>query len=184
LKGFYKAPETLGTTQIFIPPMSADNAPQAFQVKNVAPKRWIVIYRGNFSAPKNGKFRFVGYCDDIIVVRLNGKNVLDGSVETLVKNIHREFVGLPWQGDDEDRFGLKAGEWFELKEGMTYAIDIMIGEVPGVSFCAFLLIQEDGVEYAKAFDQRVAPTFPVFQLVETKLPGSRRSTPRENFVTQ
>ncbi|MBK1881845.1 hypothetical protein JIN85_05435 [Luteolibacter pohnpeiensis] len=78
LAKYFKAPQTLYQTKIYIPEMPADEAPAAFNCeKDVQPSRWAVIYRGDVIAPKTGKFRFVGAGDDVLTVRFNKKNVFD-----------------------------------------------------------------------------------------------------------
>lgn len=78
MKKFYQAPRTLYQSKLYIPVMSADAAPAAFECeKEVQPSRWVVVYRGVVSPPRSGKYRFVGSGDDILVVRFNGKNVFD-----------------------------------------------------------------------------------------------------------
>lgn len=75
---YFKAPRQLYQTKFFIPTMSADAAPAAFEVeKEVQPKMWVVVYRGAIQAPRSGKFRFVGQCDDFMVVRFNNRPVFD-----------------------------------------------------------------------------------------------------------
>jgi hypothetical protein len=78
LKDYYQASVKLYQTKFLLPEMSADAAPAAFQCeKEVRPKRWIVVYRGEVKAPKTGKFRFVGAGDDCLVVRFNSRLVFD-----------------------------------------------------------------------------------------------------------
>lgn len=75
---YFKAPRTLYQTKLQIPILSADGAPAAFECdKEVQPKRWLVVYRGAVQAPKSGRYRFVGACDDIMVVRFNNRPVFD-----------------------------------------------------------------------------------------------------------
>ena len=75
---YFKAPRTLYQTKLQIPILSADGAPAAFECeKEVQPKRWLVVYRGAVQAPKSGHYRFVGACDDIMVVRFNNRPVFD-----------------------------------------------------------------------------------------------------------
>ncbi len=75
---YYKAPRELYQTKLFIPSISADGAPAAFECqKDVQPRRWLVTYRGGVIAPKSGKFRFVGLCDDVMVIRFDNRPVFD-----------------------------------------------------------------------------------------------------------
>ncbi|WP_367873822.1 hypothetical protein [Luteolibacter sp. Populi] len=78
LDDYYKASTKLYQTKVYIPIMSADGAPAAFNCeKEVQPSRWIVVYRGVVTPPRSGKYRFVGAGDDVLVVRFNGKHVFD-----------------------------------------------------------------------------------------------------------
>jgi hypothetical protein len=75
---YFKAPRTLYQNKLLIPRMVAEGAPAAFEVeKEVQPKRWVVVYRGMVKAPSSGRFRFVGECDDFMVIRFNNRPVFD-----------------------------------------------------------------------------------------------------------
>ncbi len=75
---YYHATQKLYQNKLFMPLMSADGAPAAFNCeKEVQPRRWIVVYRGTVKAPKTGKFRFVGACDDLLVIRFNNRTIFD-----------------------------------------------------------------------------------------------------------
>jgi hypothetical protein len=157
---FYQTERPLGIYQLFIPSMLADEAPAAFKVGHfVKPRRWIVVYRGAFTAPESGTFRFVGLCDDIMVVNFRGKNVLDGSLGPVTRNeIPREQFS---KFSNNVHHVLWAGSWFQLEAGQSYPLKILIGEHPGGIFYAFLLIQKKGDD---------STTLPVFQLSPTNLP--------------
>lgn len=58
--------------------------------------------------------------------------------------------------------GLVAGGEFEVQEGGTYPIEIMISEIPGGKFGVYLLIEEIGAKYEKA--PGGAPILPIFRL--------------------
>ncbi|MDR0534274.1 MAG: hypothetical protein LBH01_10015 [Verrucomicrobiales bacterium] len=169
LNGFYKVEKPIGAFQLFIPRISADDAPKAFNAERyVKPKRWVIIYRGSFTAPADGTYRFVGICDDILVVRLKNQNVLDGSLGGVSNSIPREKIG-PAMGNTPGGT-LWAGSWFQLVAGQTYPIQIMIGEQPGGVFYAFLLIEKKGEEYQSRQNKDWGPMLPVFQLAPTNMP--------------
>lgn len=78
LNKYFQAPDSLYQSKLYIPSMSADEAPAAFNVADkVKPGRWAIVYRGTVTPPRSGKFRFVGGADDVLVVRFNGRNVFD-----------------------------------------------------------------------------------------------------------
>lgn len=164
LEGFYKTKNPLSSYQIFIPKLEASEAPKAFGVqKDVLPTRWVIHYQGNFVAPSSGTFRFVGFGDDILVVRFNRKIALDSGYTTFTGNT-REVVGETSVGGQK----LNAGDWFNMTEGQAYPIEILIGEEPGGAFFSFLLIEEKGRDYEKRPDGTYA--YPIFQMAPTKMP--------------
>lgn len=79
LDKYFKAPNTLYQTKLYIPIMDAAEAPNAFGCGNdVQPVNWVALYRGYVTPPRSGKFRFVGRADNVLVIRFNSKVVLDG----------------------------------------------------------------------------------------------------------
>jgi hypothetical protein len=164
---FYQADKPLNIWQLFIPTMRADEAPAAFKVQQyVKPRRWIIVYRGSFVSPASGTYRFIGLCDDILVVNFKGKNVLDGSLAQLTRNeIPREEAAQ--YGNSR----LYAGSWFQLEAGQSYPLRILIGEQPGGVFYAFLMIQKKG-----------EPAYPsqVFQLAPVDMRKIKGYEPGKN----
>jgi hypothetical protein len=63
---------------------------------------------------------------------------------------------------NHDIGGLAVGPEFEVKEGVSYPIEILISEIPGGVFSTALLIQEEGVTYQK--DAAGLPVLPLFRL--------------------
>jgi hypothetical protein len=102
---YFAAPRKLYQTKIYMPNMSADSAPAAFEVeKEVQPTMWMVVYRGTVVAPKTGKFRFVGAGDDLLIVRFNGKNVFDHgyTLGTIGRHVYKDFACMSGSGLDKD----------------------------------------------------------------------------------
>ncbi|BCU79159.1 hypothetical protein [Luteolibacter sp. LG18] len=101
---YFKAPQKLYQTKLFIPVMSADGAPKAFNCeKEVQPSRWVVIYRGNVTPPKSGKYRFVGAGDDVLMVRFNRKTVLDWGYTSGTTGLHRTKISPILAGTSTDK---------------------------------------------------------------------------------
>jgi len=155
LDQFYKAPNPLYTTQIFIPRRASEESTKAFGVdKVVQAKRWIIIYSANVVPPESGTYRFVGWADDFMVVRWNGENVLDACYggEELDMSARIDNAG-----------GYIHGKWIQMEAGIAVPMQIMIGEGPG-GFSGFLLtIQKKGEENNTGDD-------PVFQLRDAPVP--------------
>lgn len=177
LNRYFKAGRPLYTTQIYIPEMKADAAPNAFGVGDIVkPSRWMIHYKGQVSPPHPGTYRFVGYCDDIMVVGVNAKVVLVSGWpghERISKVLRR----TAW--DATSRSGLKIfsgrlmkGDWITLKAGEIIDLDIIIGERPGGAFCAFLLVEEQGVTYEQLGNESVLP---IFQLAPLPIQPSKKA---------
>jgi hypothetical protein len=191
LAKFYQAPQKLYQTKIFMPSMEANEAPKAFNCeKEVQGSRWVVVYRGAVRPPKTGKYRFVGAGDDVLAIRFAGKMVFDYGYESATANI-KLHGNLSKLKDDNDRDwkrlrrdltmpspveirpqgstrlvndigGLGVGPEFEANAGTDYPIEILISEIPGGLFAAYLMIEEIGATYQK--DGRGSPILPVFRL--------------------
>ncbi len=167
LAKYYKAPTPLYATQIFIPMMQASEAPKAYGVeKEVKSKAWMAFYRGKVSPPKDGAYRLVGAADDILIVQIDGRLVLDGSLS--IKT-----------GFETDQSGLKSyptavgsikklviGKRMELKAGQFYDIKIAISEAPGGIFGAYLFFEQEGVTYAK--NAQGTPVLPIFRVAPSQ----------------
>ena len=164
--------------------------------KDVQPSRWVVIYRGMVRPPKSGKYRFVGAGDDVLAVRFGGKTVFDygyasataklrilGNVERMKNEKDREWnherknwtmpepVSLyPYSSLaprlQQEVGGLAAGLEFEADANKDYPIEILISEIPGGVFCAYLMIEEIGAKYERNGDS--LPILPMFRLDQSE----------------
>lgn len=166
LNDYYRAPDTLFTTQIFIPNMPANEGPRAFEVeKEVQPSRWLVHYRGRISPPRDGEFRFVGAGDDYLVVRLNGKVVLDHGFAKATDWKPGQYYNYGWTGVPN---GFARGDPFQASSSQYYDLEVLISEKPGglVFFC--LMLEDQAVQYSR--DAKGNPILPVFRLADGPLP--------------
>ncbi|WP_035604956.1 hypothetical protein [Haloferula sp. BvORR071] len=106
LDDYYKASVKLYQTKLYIPLMPADAAPAAFSCeKEVQPSRWVVVYRGNVTPPRSGKYRFIGAGDDVLVVRFNNKHVFDHGFTSGTAGIYLAGNGIQFlkgKAENED----------------------------------------------------------------------------------
>ncbi|MBQ7730526.1 MAG: hypothetical protein IJT68_01675 [Lentisphaeria bacterium] len=78
LNAYYSPTNKIWISSFYIGDTSSKTAPQAFGCPDdVKPNCWICIYSGYVVAPFSGKFRFVGFGDDFLVVRINRDIVFD-----------------------------------------------------------------------------------------------------------
>ncbi|MDF1860296.1 MAG: hypothetical protein P1U87_08775 [Verrucomicrobiales bacterium] len=154
---YFKAPMELRFGMLAIPTMDANQGPAAFAVeKEVQPKAWLVHYTGRVAPPARGKWRFVGYFDDALVVFVNGKVVLDASWMPCFneKGVRQPFGGPALANGKPAVFG----NWVDLQG--PFQIDILVGERPGGQMGGALLAQEERGRYDKRKDG--TPILPIF----------------------
>jgi len=151
LNALPKSPRQLFTTQILIPEITALDAPKAFGVdKQKSVVRFLIRYRGKVSPPRNGNWRFVGFGDDMLVVRLNGKVVL----EAFGKQAKMDIVGhtgwTPRKQYPYDNLKYTVGDWNRLNTAGSYDLEIYLSEEPREgTTTAILLVEEEGATYKK-----------------------------------
>ncbi|HEY2124089.1 MAG TPA: hypothetical protein VGG94_01395, partial [Chthoniobacterales bacterium] len=169
LEKYFVGPNPLYTTQIYIPKMNADQGPLAFGLGGrVQPKMWVVHYKGNVVPTESGTFRFVGMADDVLVVRFNGKVVLDCGSNNPSGHGPQQFYatsGLQLDPKMDWYKGLGRGDPVQVNGGESYPMEVLIGEWPGGDFKAFLMIEKDGVQYEK--DAKNNPILPIFKLSDS-----------------
>ncbi len=185
LSRYFKGPDVLYSTQIFIPELPAGEAPKAFNLEGkVRGKRWAVAYSGKVIPPVSGQFRFIGIGDDVLLVRFNGRVVLDAGLVSLTGKRPKEFFNLegmaeeaPPPKDVNHTFirNFASGDVFTVRAGTPYEIEILIGETPGGFFKAMLLLDQIGAEYQK--DNRGNPKFPIFKLAHSDTSGLTGEVP-------
>lgn len=168
---YFVGPNPLYTTQIFIPKIDAEQGPRAFNLSRVQPKMWVVHYKGSVIPPESGTYRFVGMGDDLLVVRFNGRVVLDcGPTHPSGKEPKQFYAveGLQMKSDMPWYKGLGRGDTFQVNAGESYPMEVLIGEWPGGDFKAWLLLEKDGGQYEK--DSKGNPILPIFKLAASDVP--------------
>ncbi len=162
LSRYFRATRPVYATRLSIRRMNADVAPKVFGVEQfVKPSYWIIHYKGQVAPPADGTYRFVGNFDDVLIVAVNSRVVLNGS---------RPDTRLPrlnWRETDtagprSAANGLAArGDWIALRANEPVDIDIIIGERPGSSFYGVLLYEKQGETYPLNAEGRII--LPLFQ---------------------
>ena len=180
---FFRAPVTLYPTQIFIPEIFSEEAPKAFEAEQyieVHPDAgWVALYRGKISPPADGVYRFVGVGDDILVVRVDGRIVLDAGGAKMTDFVTDQpdkpaYAYDYWsnQWNISNRGGFVVGNRMDLKAGHFYDIQVVFSDQGG--WCAgMILFQQEGVDYAK--DAKGNPILPVFRVADVKPVSARRN---------
>lgn len=191
LERYYSPDVKLSAPYFYLPRCKASYAPEAFQCnsgnqkRQVRPYDWVVVYTGRVTAPATGTYRFVGMGDDALAVRFNNELVLESGWSILTRNnmdlgtkksyqneIISPAVGRAlYQYEETPHWnralgGIASGTTFQVKEGKSYPISILISEIPGNEFGYCLLIEK--IETEKPRRGIYAPDqSPVLQLFRT-----------------
>ena len=166
MQRYFKAPTKLYATQFVLPDMAADEAPKAYGVAGlVKPSQWVAHYKGKVSPPKSGTFQFLGAGDDMLVVFIDHKLVLDASWYP-VSNLNPRAIVPEGKYVDFPRGGYVKGEPVNVVQGQWYDIDILIGEQPGGRFFSCLCVEEEGKK-----------GLPLFRVASGKMPKMHNPPP-------
>lgn len=180
LDEYFKAPKNKYATFFMIPTINSSTATKAFGVSEVVKSDfWAAYYEGYISAPETGHYRFCGYGDDILLVRIGKRLVMDASFEP-----YKGALQTGWESDDEDnrkypigtgdgKDELYIGDWFRLIKGRPVKMEILIGDVGG-RCSSQLLIEQKGVKYKQASysykkgEETISGTRPILPVFKTK----------------
>ncbi len=177
LEEFFRAPKKKHTLALIVPVMDAKAAPDAFGVGDIVePKHWVIHYQGEITAPETGRYRFCGLGDDVLIVRINRKIVMDASWSAWRGKITDWESRAPETGKFQNfdtPQSVVYGDWIRLKKGQPVAIEILLGEIPGGKFSCSLLIEQAGKTYkqitvaaTEKYEGGVRSVLPIFKLGE------------------
>jgi hypothetical protein len=173
LDKYYKSKSPLYTNSFAIPSRSSEDAPKAFHVENeVQASLWAAHYHAKVLAPTSGEYRFVGYADNVLVVKINGKIVLDAGLTTLTDrpNLHQSYLehwAIYYDVDVANK-RLYSGPAFDMDANTPVDMDVLIADDGGI--CAFyLLVEKIGENYEKL--PNGAQKLPYFQLNSNEPPS-------------
>jgi len=161
LAKYYRSPNKLYSPTIMIPTTLSEFGPWAFNEPDMAAYEYMLHYKGQLVHKEGGRFRFWCMGDDFMVVRVDGKIVLD----------YANIFSHAWDGKNSKRTNYHlghwpaySGQWIDLEPGVPLDMEIVFGEVYGVIFGAMLVIEEEGVDYPTNFEG--GPMLPVFKTAE------------------
>ncbi|WP_136078147.1 SHD1 domain-containing protein [Pontiella desulfatans] len=167
---YYRSPNKRYATSFMMPPIRSSVAPTAFNEADTIGYAWMVHYKGKLVYPEDIKFRFWGMGDDILAVRVNGEIVLNACWED--NNRGTYLIGGKWVSNatKNRQFYMGnnlawGGDWIELKAGEPVDMEVIVGEVPGGTFCSMLTVEVEDAEYENNRQSR--GIFPMFKTAET-----------------
>lgn len=151
-KKFYSAENKLYSSYWMIKNGPAARAPSAFGVEGeIQPSGIAAFYEGTYTPEKNMEMRFCGMADDVLIVRLDSKIVLDASWVPGYTDLDFNQDGPRLPGIPK---AIRNGEWIKLRAGTSYDLKILVAEIPGGSFGCFLFYQLKGEDKLRVFSTK------------------------------
>ncbi len=173
-KRYYQAPQKLYASSFAMPPLVSTEAPKAFGEPDAHGWCWLAHYKGQLVNTQDIKFRFWGFGDDIIAVRVGGELVFLSCFPEW-KTDFRDHTAHLWQSSspDNEKYPMGnhhsvVGDWIELKANEPKDIEVLLGESYGGVFVSMLVVEEYGKEYEKN-PHRNGPCLPFFKTSEFTL---------------
>ncbi len=162
LSRFYRSPTKLYSTCFMVPKIPSDLGPEAFDEAGAAGYCWGILYKGKLVHSSAIRFRFRGFGDDVLMVRVDGELVLAASWPG---SSIQEGCGWTSNSGDSETYRLGAqgavvGDWITLEPGVAKDMEVFIGESPGGQFSAQLVVEVDGVNYKR--NSYGGPILPMF----------------------
>jgi len=166
---FHVPQKRVALNHLFIQEQNAANGPSAFGVADVMkPSGFAVYYSGNIRPTEKARYRFVGYFDDMMVVRIDRKVVLEDNWGHKKPGKKGAVTGWASSSPDNGKWAsiqgmaspLTVGDWFEVKPGKDVFVEVLCGECPGGKIGGVLLIQKEGETYETGNSGR--PLMPIF----------------------
>jgi hypothetical protein len=172
---YFRVAQQLATFLILFPPISGEIAPAAFGAQQVADHRqcWFVQYQGRISAPSSNRYRFVGGGNEVLIVRVDGRTVLDGSWSFDWPQKGKSPSGHPPREQLSAVYGDKraVGDWVKFAaNGST--LEIIIGAGWRGAFGADLCVEEEGQNYT----DQIRPLFKLegYQKMQAQIDSALR----------
>ena len=143
--------QQLVTPVILFPSIAGESGPKAFGVEQVpgTQQSWFAVYKARIFAESPKRYRFLGGGNEVLIVRVDGKLVLDGCYSELPWKIGKNPTGHRPSGNLSPLWSdcRHIGDWVTFNSGGS-EIEIVIGEGWGGAFGADLCVEEEGKTYA------------------------------------
>jgi len=161
LTPYFKANDEITASRFWIPSMTAAELPKSFGVeKDVTPISLIVHYKARVVPPKEGTYRFVGFGDDFLGVKLDGKVILP---------FDRRGSRLYCKGENAGSFyeitkkGHAVSDSVTLTKNQVCELEVILSEWPGglTGFSLLVEREEDMDKYKRNADG--LPIIPIFE---------------------
>ncbi|MEY5027040.1 MAG: hypothetical protein RLZZ244_2568 [Verrucomicrobiota bacterium] len=170
LTPYFKSPVQLMAQRFWVPSRNAGEIPQVFGVeKDVKPAAMVLLYRAKVAPPKDGVYRFVGFGDDFLGIKFNGKVIMKFDDKGSRKYCKGEEAGAFYE---ITKGGHMVSDPVRLSANQPCEMEVVLAEGPG-GLCGFSLLverEEDRDRYKKTPDGLLV--LPIFE-TDTNTPLSQ-----------
>ncbi len=157
---FYKSPRTLYTPMIMIPPITSALGPWAFGEREMYPYQYMLHYKGQLVHKDGIRFRFVVMGDNFLLIRLDGKVVMDYKNQFEHVLSVKRFKPLSYH---LGHWYAYATDWIELEPGVPMEMEAILGDYKGGLFSAMIAVEVEGEVYPTAPLPQDNPVLPIFK---------------------
>ena len=157
---FYKSPRKLYTPMIMIPPITSALGPWAFGERDMYPYQYMLHYKGQLVHKDGIRFRFVVMGDNFLLIRLDGKVVMD--YKNQFEHVLSEKRSKPLNYHLGHWYAY-ATDWIDLEPGVPMEMEAILGDYKGGLFSAMIAVEVEGVDYPKAPLPQDNPVLPIFK---------------------
>jgi len=169
---YYRSPKNLFATHIMTGVIPSVLGPMVFG-EDTGGWLWLVHYKGELVHKEGITFRFWGSGDDLLLVRVDGKMVLNASRNSEAPDNYADRITPHWQTPKKSTFQTYwlgsaysvVGDWITLEPGVPLDMEVLIGETKGDFFGAMLLVEVQDEEYER-IGHLLAPALPMFTTTE------------------
>lgn len=161
---YFTSPTRLASSAFFFPAIADTEAGKAFKSPETGPGMWLAHYTGRVTPSESGEFRLVGWGDNVMVVAIDGRIVLDASDLPYLNRSRDGSIGqvdFPAKGNTP----VFAGRWFRVLRGSSVRLDVLLGDEGGI-YCAGIHLQRK--EQELKFGRGGIPSLPLFRLADFK----------------
>lgn len=153
------APKKVALNKVYIPAIQATEGPKAFGLNDCGDTGWMAFYTGDLKVDKKMRFRFVGYFDEFVVIRVGGKVVLEAEWLPGTPQTGGDGPGkiTGWVPQDKGMIGkhvswqkgakMVYGDWINAEPGKPLKIELALGETAGGACGGLLCVQVEGQQY-------------------------------------
>ena len=160
---YYRSPKKRYAICFVIPLAPSSLVPSFFDEPDIPGAYWMTLYKGKLVSKEGMTFRFMGWGDGSMAVRVDGKIV--------VMSGWLAEEGEFWQSSsvDDRRWQVSngywaAGDWITLEPGKPLDMEVLFAEGGGLG-ALYLAVQQKGVEYPHR-PNRPEPIFPAFKTAQ------------------